>query len=124
MPGVEERGSTLPVGYTPMNSKAFADFLRIALIGYTGYYLILDNVSFHKSRCVKSVLQEIGVTPVFIDPYCPEQNPIEEVFSQVKWYVRKGSPVTERVFDKYLRTAMRRQSGRVLTKYFHRSTQA
>jgi transposase len=106
-----------------MNSKSFADFLRIALIGYTGYYLILDNVSFHKSRCVKLVLQEIGVTPIFIDPYCPEQNLIEEVFSQVKWYVRKGSPVSETIFDKYLRTAMRKQNQLVLTKNFHRSTQ-
>ena len=108
-------------GYDPMNSRTFADFLRIALIGYTGYYIILDNVSFHKSRCVNSVLQELGVTPIFIDPYCPEQNPIEEVFSCIKQYVRKVSPADEDKFDRCLRTAMRRQKQSVLTKYFARS---
>jgi transposase len=104
-----------------MNSILFAEFLRESLVGYSGYYLILDNVSFHKSKIVVTVLQEAGVKPIFIDPYTPEQNPIEEVFSSVKAYVKRMSPKCKDAFHKRLRTAMRRQRRHVLTKYFLRS---
>lgn len=105
----------------PMNTTSFVDFLRLSLIGYTGYHLILDNVSFHRSKRVVSVLQEMGITPIYIDPYSPEQNPIEEVFSSVKHYMRKQAPRSEKRFASSLRTIMCKQHQQVLTKYFMRS---
>ena len=107
--------------YVPMNTRAFAHFLRIALVGYCGYTIILDNVSFHKSSLVQSVLKELGVMPVFIDPYSPEQNPIEEVFANVKAFVMRKSPSSLATFSKHLRSAMSRQTKRVLTCYFKRA---
>lgn len=107
----------------PMNASSFAEFLRVSLPGYTGYSLILDNVSFHRAKRVVSVLEEFGVTPIYIDPYTPEQNPIEEVFSSIKTYVRQRSPRSNTAFDVQLRRAMCKQSPRVLSKYFTRSLQ-
>jgi transposase len=104
-----------------MNSISFADFLARSLIGYSGYHIILDNVSFHKSKLVLDVLQKMGVTPLYIDPYTPEQNPIEEVFSTIKGYIKSMSPTSVHLFDKRLRTAMRRQKKMTLVKCFRRS---
>ena len=106
----------------PINAKSFVEFLRTSLHGYSGYYLILDNVSFHKHKLVASVLDDYGVTPVYIDPYTPEQNPIEEVFSSVKRYIRSKLPNSETTFEKHLRASMCRQKSRTLYKYFYRST--
>lgn len=105
----------------PMNTRRFAEFLRMSLYGYAGFYIILDNVAFHKSRMVHRVLTEFGVTPIYIDPYTPEQNPIEEVFSSVKAYVKQRSPRDHLTFDRTIRRAMCVQSKESLTKCFHRS---
>ena len=110
--------------YRAMNTASFSKFLRTALTGYTGYYLILDNISFHKSKKVLETLNELGVTPVYIDPRTPEQNPIEEMFSSVKHYVRSKSPNTEERFSKYLNIAMCRQKPYSLIKYFCRAVAA
>lgn len=105
----------------PVNTKMFVEFLRMSLHGYSGYYLILDNVSFHRHKSVMSVLCEYGVTPVYIDPYTPEQNPIEEVFSSVKRYIRSKLPNSTAKFEKSLRESMCNQKSRTLHKYFIRS---
>lgn len=109
-------------GFKPLNTTSFVDFLRVSLLGYSGYYLILDNVSFHKSKRVHAVLSELGVNPVFIDPYTPEQNPIEEVFSSIKYRIRAQCPCKVLSFKKALRKAVCHQSRRQLEKYFNRST--
>lgn len=103
------------------NTQTFVDFLRLSLIGYSGYFLILDNVSFHKSKRVKHVLKDLGITPVFIDPYSPEQNPIEEVFSAIKNKLRSYSPNTDKGFERSLRRSVISLSKKSFRKYFMRS---
>jgi transposase len=105
----------------PMNTCTFSKFLQLSLFGYAGYHLILDNDSFHKSKVVTRVLQDNGVTPHYIDPYTPQQNPIEEVFSNVKAYVKRKCPMNEIQFERYLSRAMRHQTAKQLVKYFQRA---
>ena len=107
--------------FQPYNTITFVDFLRTSLIGYTGFYLILNNVSFHRGRQVSKVLNEIGVTPIFIDRYTPEQNPIEEVFANMKSIIRSYCPTNISSFTKTLYTAVKRQHQDSLVKYFNRS---
>ena len=103
------------------NSQAMKVFLCRALVGYSGYYMIMDNVAFHHSKCIQKVLEAMGVTPVFIDPYTPEQNPIEELFSCVKSYVEARSPWTLHQFSRVLRQSLCRIKPKQVSKYFHRS---
>lgn len=105
----------------PMNTATFSEFLHKSLSPYAGYYIIMDNVSFHKSKLVRSVLNAYQVTPLYIDPYTPEQNPIEEVFSNIKSYVKSTCPYSHSLFDKRLKTAMLRQKKLTLMKCFRRS---
>lgn len=107
--------------YKAFNTASFVEFLRISLIGYSGYYLILDNVSFHKSKRVIHLLDDMGIIPIFIDPYTPEQNPIEEVFSSMKSIIRAACPHNVIKFERSLKKAACRQNGRSLRKYFERS---
>lgn len=53
-------------------------------------YILMDNVSFHKSKIVNEILAKNNCTPLFIPPYTPENNPIEEFFSTYKSYIRRN----------------------------------
>jgi transposase len=44
----------------------------------------MDNISFHKSACIQKALEKHGVSVIFIPPYSPQFDPIEEVFSHLK----------------------------------------
>ena len=46
--------------------------------------LLMDNVAFHKNKELLSFLQNKGIDCIFIPPYSPRCNPIEEVFSVIK----------------------------------------
>jgi len=50
--------------------------------------LLMDNVSFHKTRKCRQVMADRNCSPLFIPPYSPKYNPIEEFFSQFKGFVR------------------------------------
>ena len=82
------------------NSVSFAAFME-SLTLPEGSHIILDNVSFHKSLIVREVFQRRQWTPLFIPPYQPDFNPIENVFAWIKHNVRKfvydGLSVTKSV---------------------------
>ena len=49
----------------------------------------MDNVAFHKNRQLQEELSNRGISCLFIPPYSPRCNPIEEVFSVMKRRFRK-----------------------------------
>lgn len=53
--------------------------------------VIMDNVSFHKGDAVRDAFASKGIQIIFIPPYSPRCNPIEEVFSLAKRRFRASS---------------------------------
>ena len=49
----------------------------------------MDNVSFHKSKRIKDLIEGSNNKILFIPPYSPDFNPIEEVFSELKSFIKK-----------------------------------
>lgn len=56
--------------------------------------VVMDNVKFHKAEEVKAIVEGVGARLLFIPPYHPELNAIEEAFSLVKRAVRRWEPRT------------------------------
>ncbi len=54
-----------------------------------GQIVVMDNLSVHKSKRVERLIEEAGATLLFLPPYSPDMNPIEEAFSKVKGILRK-----------------------------------
>lgn len=50
---------------------------------------VMDNASFHQSASIKELCDEAGVILHFLSPYSPDLNPIEELFSQLKAFIRR-----------------------------------
>lgn len=57
--------------------------------------LLMDNVAFHKSKEVQSILKQRELIPMYIPPYSPRTNPIENVFGVIKPAYRKQCPVVQ-----------------------------
>ena len=46
--------------------------------------VVLDNASIHHVDDIMSMVEEVGALVMFLPPYSPDFNPIEELFSKVK----------------------------------------
>ena len=80
------------------NKDDFITFLKEKLIPNTPNtvkYLFMDNVAFHHSNIAVKLLEANDIKPVYVPPYTPQCNPIEEVFSMVKREFRKQFHATE-----------------------------
>ena len=57
--------------------------------------LIMDNVNFHRMGTVVEEMAILGLGYHYLPPYSPFFNPIENVFSQWKQFVRQQKPTNE-----------------------------
>ena len=55
-----------------------------------GQIVVMDNLSVHKSKRVERLVEEAGCELLFLPPYSPDFNPIEEAFSKAKGILRKA----------------------------------
>ena len=68
-------------------SSTFAAFIT-SLPCSTDTHVLLDNVSFHKSKVVREAMAAKGLTPAYTPPYSPEYNHVEMAFSVFKAHMR------------------------------------
>ncbi len=54
-----------------------------------GQVIVLDNLSAHKGGRVREIVEEAGCELVYLPPYSPDLNPIEQAFSKVKGVLRR-----------------------------------
>jgi transposase len=50
----------------------------------------MDNASFHHTERIKQMCDLAGVKLVYLPPYSPDLNPIEEFFSELKAFIKKN----------------------------------
>ena len=51
--------------------------------------VIMDNLSAHKGGRVRELVEGAGCELLYLPPYSPDMNPIEEAFAKVKGILRK-----------------------------------
>src|SRR3712207_2914753 len=60
-----------------------------------GRVVVMDNLSAHKGGRVKEIVQARGGCKLlYLPPYSPEFNPIEQAFSKIKWLLRRAQART------------------------------
>ena len=55
-----------------------------------GDLVILDNLSSHKGKAARQVIRARGAHLIFLPPYSPDLNPIEQLFAKLKHLMRKA----------------------------------
>ena len=53
-----------------------------------GQVVVMDNLSAHKGERVKEIIEGRGAELIYLPPYSPDFNPIEQAFSKVKVLLR------------------------------------
>jgi transposase len=56
--------------------------------------VVMDNLSAHKGQRVKELIERRGCELLFLPPYSPDFNPIEEAFTKIKGLLRKAEART------------------------------
>lgn len=59
-----------------------------------GQIVVMDNLQVHKMRRVRELIEGRGCSLVFLPPYSPDFNPIEEAFSKIKTVLRTAKART------------------------------
>ena len=73
-----------------VNGDVFEAFVEQVLVPQLlpGNVVIMDNLSSHKRRRTRKLIEATGARLVFLPPYSPDLNPIELIFAKVKQLLR------------------------------------
>jgi transposase len=59
-----------------------------------GRVVVVDNLSAHKGGRVKEIVEGRGCELLYLPPYSPDFNPIEQAFSKIKGLLRRAEART------------------------------
>jgi len=76
----------------PINADSFLAYVEQVLSPTlrTGDTVVIDNLGSHKGKAVNAAIVAAGARLVFLPPYSPDLNPIEQVFAKLKHMMRKA----------------------------------
>ena len=81
----------------PYNDDDYIEYLKKLLEflpngSVKKFTMIMDNVRFHHDNRVKEVIESYNHEVLFLPPYSPFLNPIENMFNQLKFYIKRLRP--------------------------------
>lgn len=90
-----------------VNADVFYDYVAGALIPQMNKFdgssdksiVIMDNCTIHHVDKVLKLFQSVGILVIFLPPYSPDFNPIEETFSYVKYYMKANDHLIQSLSD-------------------------
>jgi len=80
----------------PVNGERFLAWVTQFLLPTlkAGDFVVMDNLSSHKTEAVRKAIRSVGAYIFFLPPYSPDLNPIEQVFAKLKRLLRKANERT------------------------------
>jgi transposase len=94
---LRSHGITAPCVFDgPINGPSFQRYVEQFLLPTLkrGDFVIMDNLGSHKGEAVRAAIKSVGARLLFLPPYSPDLNPIEQVFSKLKHLLRKAKART------------------------------
>ena len=79
-----------------INRTAFETYVDKVLVPElsSGDVVIMDNLSSHKGPQVRAMIEAAGAGLLYLPPYSPDFNPIENAFAKLKALLRKAAART------------------------------
>ena len=80
----------------PINRDAFEAYIAQVLVPdiRPGDIVVMDNLSSHKGPRVRELIEAVGARLLYLPPYSPDFNPIENAFAKLKALLRKAAERT------------------------------
>ena len=95
--GLTTRGMVAPfVLDGPINRNAFETYVERVLVPELrkGDIVVMDNLSSHKGTMTRQRIEAAGAGLLYLPPYSPDFNPIENAFAKLKALLRKAAERT------------------------------
>jgi transposase len=103
-----------------MNKERFVEFLQQNIFNkYKNHLIILDNAGSHYYDFVKQAIINSGNKYLYLIPYNPQLNPIEQYFNQIKHYLKLNKKILRYDELKYeIKNAIRKVKKENYKNYF------
>jgi transposase len=77
----------------PINRDAFQAYVDQVLVPALkpADVVVMDNLSSHKGPAVRRAIEAAGANLLYLPPYSPDFNPIENAFAKLKALLRKAA---------------------------------
>jgi transposase len=111
-PSVAVEGATTRAVFEACVEQALAPALS------PGRIVVMDNLSAHKGGRVRELVEGRGCELLYLPPYSPDLNPIEEAFSKVKGLLRRAEARTRGALVEALGEALGAVSARDARRFF------
>jgi transposase len=73
-------------------TKVFEAYIERVLVPSLrpGQVVVMDNLSAHRASRIRDLIEQRGCELIYLPPYSPDFNPIEEAFAKLKGLLRKA----------------------------------
>ena len=90
------------------NGDTFLWFIETILVPklWSGAVVVMDNLPAHKVQGVREAIAEAGATVVYLSPYSPDFNPIENLWSKLKSFLRSVEARTRETLHEAIRDGL------------------
>ena len=80
-----------------MDGPAFRAYVERVLVPELrkGDVVVIDNLPAHKVAGIRDAIKAAGAGVLYLPPYSPDLNPIEQVFAKLKALLRKAGARTK-----------------------------
>jgi transposase len=122
--GLRLTGFTAPLVIDgPMNGQLFLAYVQqqLAPTLHKGDVVVMDNLAAHKVKGVRQAIEAVGARVVYLPPYSPDFNPIEQAFAKLKGLLRGAAQRTIEGLEQAIADALERFSPGECRNYFRNS---
>jgi transposase len=108
-------------------SEVFLAYLEHVLVPSlrAGQVVVMDNLTAHKGERVRELIEGRGCELLYLPPYSPDFNPIEEAFAKLKTLLRKAQARSREVLIEAMGRTLEALTARDARNFFeHRGYRA
>lgn len=119
--GLRLSDMTAPMMLTrPMTDEWFAAYSQqiLASSQAAGDIVALDNHPVRTGAAARDAVEAIGARLLFLPPYSPDFDPIGNIFSKIKAWIKRAAPRTVETLQEVVRAAIDDVCSRQATKCF------
>jgi transposase len=79
-------------------SRVFETYVErlLAPALHPAHVVVMDNLGAHRPRRIRELIEAKGCELIYLPPYSPDLNPIEEALSKIKHLLRKSGARTKK----------------------------
>ena len=118
---LRQHGLTAPMVLDgAMNAEAFHAYVEqiLAPTLRRGDIVVMDNLPAHRGKDIRTAVERAGAVLLYLPPYSPDFNPIENAFAKLKALLRKAAARSVEALWDAIRNALHEFSAAECANYF------